>query len=82
MNCGYGRGFSVLEVIASVKRVAKSDFAVRMGHRRSGDPAALVAKAGRIRELFGWNPRHDDLDTIVEHALNWERHLTEGEAEF
>ena len=81
LNCGYGRGFSVLDVIASVKSAAKSDFAVRMGPRRSGDPAALVAKAGRIRELFGWKPRHDDLDTIVGHALNWERHLTEGEAE-
>jgi len=80
LNCGYGRGFSVLDVIASVKSAAKSDFAVRMGPRRSGDPAALVAKAGRIREVFGWKPRYDDLDTIVGHALNWERHLIQREA--
>ena len=73
LNCGYGRGFSVLEVISSVKRAAKGDFAVRMGPRRSGDPAALVAKADRIREVLGWQPRYDDLDTIVRHALAWER---------
>ena len=73
LNCGYGRGFSVLEVIASVKRAAKGDFAVRMGPRRSGDPATLVAKADRIREVLGWQPRYDDLDTIVGHALAWER---------
>lgn len=73
LNCGYGRGFSVLEVIASVKRAAKRDFPVRMSPRRPGDPAALVAKADRIGEVLGWQPRHDDLDTIVGHALAWER---------
>ena len=73
LNCGYGRGFSVLDVIASVKRVAKKDFAVRLGSRRPGDPAALVARADRIGEVLGWQPRYDDLDTIVGHALSWER---------
>jgi UDP-glucose 4-epimerase len=73
LNCGYGRGSSVLEVIASVKRATKRDFPVRMSPRRPGDPAALVAKADRIGEVLGWQPRHDDLDTIVGHALAWER---------
>ncbi len=68
LNCGYGRGFSVLEVIASVKRAAKRDFPVHMGPRRPGDPAALVAKADRIGEVLGWQPRYDDLNTIVGHT--------------
>jgi UDP-glucose 4-epimerase len=78
MNCGYGRGFSVLEVIDAVKRAANSDFAVRIGPRRPGDPAALVAVAERIGDVLGWEPRYDDLDTIVDHALAWERRLIEN----
>ncbi|MBK5197365.1 MAG: UDP-glucose 4-epimerase GalE [Methyloceanibacter sp.] len=80
LNCGYGRGFSVLDVIGSVKRAANSDFAVHMAPRRPGDPAALVASAGRIREVLGWEPRLDDLDTIVGDALSWEKRLTEVRA--
>ncbi len=80
LNCGYGRGFSVLDVIGSVKRAANSDFAVHTGPRRAGDPAALVAGAGRIREVLGWEPRRDDLDTIVGDALSWEKRLTEVRA--
>jgi UDP-glucose 4-epimerase len=76
LNCGYGRGFSVLDVINSVKSAANRDFAVRMGPRRPGDPAALVASADRIGEVLGWSPRLD-LDTIVAHALAWERRLME-----
>ena len=75
LNCGYGRGFSVLEVIASVRRSAQSDFPVRVGQRRAGDPGRLVAKADRIRDVLGWRPKLDDLDTIVDHALAWERQL-------
>jgi UDP-glucose 4-epimerase len=75
MNCGYGRGFSVLEVIAAVKRVSKIDFPVGLGPRRAGDPAQIVAASDRIRALLGWTPRYDDLDVIVEHALAWEREL-------
>ena len=75
LNCGYGRGFSVLEVIASVRRSAQCDFPVRVGQRRAGDPGRLVAKADRIREVLGWRPKLDDLDTIVDHALAWERQL-------
>ena len=75
LNCGYGRGFSVLEVIASMRRAAKSDFPVRVGPRRVGDPDRVVAKADRIREVLGWRPKLNDLDTIVDHALAWERQL-------
>ena len=75
LNCGYGRGFSVLEVIEAVKRASRSDFEVRMGARRAGDPANLVADAGRLPELLGWKPAYDDLETIVAHAYAWEEHL-------
>ncbi len=75
-NCGYGRGFSVLEVVEAVKRVSGVDFEVRMAPRRAGDPAALVADSSRIRETLGWRPAFDDLDTIVGHALAWETALS------
>lgn len=75
LNCGYGRGSSVLEVIETVKRVSAKNFPVETAPRRPGDPAALVAGAERIRELFGWKPEHEDLDEIVTQALAWERHL-------
>jgi len=80
LNCGYGSGFSVLDVIGSVKWVSHSDFAIRMGPRREGDPAAIVAKADRISETLGWKPRLNDLDTIVGHALAWEKRLIEYRA--
>jgi UDP-glucose 4-epimerase len=80
LNCGYGRGFSVLDVIGSVKRSAHNDFPVRMGPRRAGDPAAIVAKADRIGQVLGWKPELDDLDTIVSHALGWEKRLIEYRA--
>ena len=72
LNCGYGRGFSVLEVIDAVKRVSGVDFKFSMSGRRPGDPAAIVADAGRIRSLLGFAPQLDELDTIVDHALKWE----------
>jgi UDP-glucose 4-epimerase len=74
-NCGYGRGFSVFEVIDTVKRVAGVDFRVEQGPRRPGDPAQIVAGANRIRSVLGWKPELDDLTTIVSHALAWERKL-------
>ncbi len=74
-NCGYGRGASVLEVIDSVKRVSGRDFPVEIAARRPGDPASLVADVGRIRDSLDWRPRFQDLDTIVSHALAWERDL-------
>jgi UDP-glucose 4-epimerase len=80
LNCGYGCGYSVLDVIGSVKRVAQSDFPVLMGPRRAGDPAALVAETGRIGEVLGWVPQLNRLDTIVDHALGWEKRLIEYRA--
>jgi UDP-glucose 4-epimerase len=76
-NCGYGHGFSVLEVIEMVKRVSGVDFPVELADRRPGDPAAIVAANERIKAAFGWTPRYDDLETIVRQALDWERRLAE-----
>ncbi|MBS7539983.1 UDP-glucose 4-epimerase GalE [Ancylobacter lacus] len=75
-NCGYGRGYSVLEVIETVKRVSGVDFPVQISERRPGDPAAIVARADRVRAELGWAPRLDDLSTIVDQALAWERRLS------
>jgi len=75
LNCGYGRGFSVLEVIDTVKRVSGVDFKVEFAGRRAGDPARIVAASDRIRSALAWRPQFDDLQTIVGHALAWERKL-------
>jgi UDP-glucose 4-epimerase len=74
-NCGYGRGYSVLEVVDVVKRVSGVDFSVNFAGRRAGDPAAIIAKADRIRAELGWRPQRDDLSQIVQQALDWERRL-------
>ena len=74
-NCGYGRGSSVLEVIDAVRRASENDFPVEIRGRRPGDPAALVANVDRIRATLDWRPQFEDLDTIVGHALGWERQL-------
>ena len=74
-NCGYGRGYSVLDVIAAVEREFGNALNVTDAPRRAGDPPALVAGADRVRQILGWVPRHDDLDGIVHSALEWERHL-------
>ncbi len=77
LNCGYGRGFSVLEVLDAVDKATNRPIERRLGPRRAGDPDALVADNGAIRAAFGWQPRYADLDTIVAHALAWERALVE-----
>ena len=77
MNCGYGRGFSVMEVLDAVDRVTNRTIERRMEPRRAGDPASLVSDNRRIKATLPWVPRHADLDTIVAHALAWERKLTE-----
>ncbi|MEJ1158550.1 UDP-glucose 4-epimerase GalE [Prosthecomicrobium sp. N25] len=74
-NCGYAKGFSVLEVLKSVERVAGVTLPVRYAPRRPGDSPKVVAQSDRVRETLGWTPQWDDLDTIVGHALAWERHL-------
>jgi UDP-glucose 4-epimerase len=75
LNCGYGHGFSVLEVIDAVKRASGVDFKVDIAPRRAGDPAQIVAHSERVRSELGWQPRYDDLPTIVRDALAWEREL-------
>jgi UDP-glucose 4-epimerase len=75
-NCGYGHGFSVREVIDSVRRVSGVDFAVVEGPRRAGDVPAVVADSSVARTRLGWTPRHDDLDTCVSTALAWEEALS------
>ncbi len=79
VNCGYGHGYSVREVIAAVERAAGRRLEVREAPRRPGDPPSLIAGVARIRERLGWEPRYDDLDTICAHALAWERKLARGE---
>jgi UDP-glucose 4-epimerase len=75
LNCGYGHGFSVLEVIDAVKHASGVDFRVDHAGPRPGDPALIVANSDRARALLGWQPQYDDLATIVTHALAWERKL-------
>lgn len=75
-NCGYGKGFSVLDVLNAVTRAAGRPIAIEYGPRRAGDAAFVVADASLARKELGWVPRHDDLDTIVETAIAWEARLS------
>ncbi|MBT0668344.1 UDP-glucose 4-epimerase GalE [Novosphingobium profundi] len=77
LNCGYGQGFSVLEVLDAVDRVTNRAIERRLEGRRAGDPAMLISDNSRIKEVLPWTPRFNDLPTIVEHALAWERRLKE-----
>ena len=77
MNVGYGRGFSVLEVLDAVDRVAQTKIDRRQLPRRAGDVPSLVSDPSRVRQTIPWTPKYDDLDTIIEHALAWERKLSE-----
>jgi UDP-glucose 4-epimerase len=75
LNCGYGHGFSVFEVLETVKRVSGVDFKVEITPRRPGDADRIVAGIERMRAAFSWRPHFDDLSMIVAHALAWERLL-------
>ena len=77
MNCGYGKGLSVLEVLDAVDRVTNTKIERRMEPRRAGDPAELISDPSRIRATVPWQPKHDDLGEIITHALQWERKLSE-----
>ena len=77
LNCGYGEGHSVREVVDTVKRLSGVDFPVEETSRRQGDAAEVVADPTRLKDLFDWTPQHDDLDEIVKTALAWE--MTDGE---
>jgi UDP-glucose 4-epimerase len=75
LNCGYGHGSSVREVVAAVERVAGHKLQIAVSPRRAGDSPSLVADSARIRNTLGWSPHYDDLDQIVAHAYAWERRL-------
>ncbi|MFO0335530.1 MAG: UDP-glucose 4-epimerase GalE [Pseudomonadota bacterium] len=75
MNCGYGHGYSVREVLKAIERAAGKPLVIREEPRRAGDPPVLIAKVDRVRQMLGWQPKYDDLDAIVTHALAWERKL-------
>jgi len=81
LNCGYGHGYSVREVLRAVERANGQALDIEEGPRRAGDPPTLVAEATRIRNVLGWKPRHDDLDFIVSTSLAWERRLQQQPAE-
>ena len=78
LNCGYGHGHTVREVIESIRRVSGRPVAVREASRRAGDPVELVADNTAIKQVLGWKPQHDDLDFIVETAWKWELKMAEG----
>jgi UDP-glucose 4-epimerase len=75
LNCGYGQGYSVREVIEKVKEISGVDFTVIEAERRAGDPACVIAANDLITKILGWQPRFNDLDTIVRTALDWEKKL-------
>ena len=77
MNCGYGRGFSVLEVLDAVDRVTNTKIVRNLEPRRAGDPDSLISDNRRIKATLPWVPKYADLDVIVGHALAWERRLSE-----
>jgi UDP-glucose 4-epimerase len=80
LNCGYGHGYSVREVLDTVQKVHGKPLNIIETERRAGDPPTLIAGADRIREVLGWAPRHDDLEIIARSSLDWERKLIEGGA--
>jgi UDP-glucose 4-epimerase len=76
LNCGYGHGYTVKEVIETVKKVTGVDFPVGIEGRRAGDAGTLISRAEKIREVLGWTPKYDDLDLIVRTAFEWEKKLS------
>jgi UDP-glucose 4-epimerase len=82
VNCGYGHGYTVSEVIDAVRTVSGRPIEVRSAPRRAGDPVSIVADSSRIRARLGWEPRYDDLSKIVEHTLRWESMLRERNFRF
>jgi len=74
-NCGYGKGYSVLDVIKAVERASGGPVNHKLVPRRAGDPAAIIAGADQVRKVLGWQPKYQDLDFIVQSAFAWEKHL-------
>lgn len=80
VNCGYGHGFSVRQVVDTVARVAGQPLPVSVGPRRPGDVPSVIATSDKVRQLLGWTPKHDDLEVIIRTALDWEKKLAAAEA--
>ncbi len=78
LNCGYGHGYSVREVLETVKRVSNVDFLIKEENRRPGDPASLISEANKIRSILNWSPKFDNLEIIVSSSLEWEKILQQG----
>lgn len=78
LNCGYGQGYSVKQVISAVEKISGKSIQVKHGPRRLGDAASLIADNTKIRELFAWTPKHNNLESICRSALEWEKNLREG----
>ena len=72
LNCGYGRGFSVKEVVKAVKEITGVDYEVEEAGRRAGDPAKLISRADKIKDVLAWTPKHDDIQFIIKTAFDWE----------
>jgi len=75
LNCGYGHGFSVIEVLDKVQEVSGANFVIRTGPRRPGDPPEVFADVSRIRDVLAWRPSHDDLTEMVASTVRWENAL-------
>ncbi len=80
MNCGYGHGYSVLDVVNMAKKVTGVDFPVELTGRRPGDPPELVADSSKLKQFTGWSPLYDDLSFIVDTAWKWEQKISAGQA--
>lgn len=80
LNCGYGHGYSVRELLAAVEKANGRPLNIIEEGRRAGDPPSLISKAERVRAVLGWTPQYDDLDAIVSSALNWERKIAAKDA--
>jgi UDP-glucose 4-epimerase len=78
LNCGYGHGFSVRELLKSVEEANGAPLNIIEAERRAGDPPELVAGASRVREVLDWTPHYDDLAVIARSSLAWERKLQES----
>ena len=75
LNCGYGHGYSVRDVLNTVQKVNGADIKIVEHPRRAGDPPELIANVDKIHKTLDWTPKYDDLDKIVATAINWEKHL-------
>jgi UDP-glucose 4-epimerase len=78
LNCGYGHGYSVREVLETVKRISNVDFMIKEENRRPGDPASLISEVNKIHSILDWDPEYDDLELIISTSLNWEKKLQQG----